>query len=49
MPELITHRIGLDEIQEGYDISSRPEATGALKVAMFGPESAHKLRAGHNG
>lgn len=42
MPDLITHRFGLEEIQEAYAIFSRPADTGALKVAMFGPESAHK-------
>lgn len=43
MPDLITHRFGLDEMQEAYDVFSRPAETGAMKVAMFGPESAHKL------
>ncbi|GAB6987676.1 alcohol dehydrogenase catalytic domain-containing protein [Nocardioides pyridinolyticus] len=32
---LITHRFGLDEIQDAYDIFSRPQESGALKVALF--------------
>jgi len=32
---LVTHRFGLDEIQDAYDVFSRPEETGALKVALF--------------
>jgi alcohol dehydrogenase len=31
----ITHRFGLDEIQDAYDVFSRPSDTGALKVALF--------------
>jgi len=41
MPNLITHRFGLDEIQDAYDVFSRPAETGALKVALFGPGSSH--------
>ena len=32
---LVTHRFGLDEIQDAYDIFSRPQDSGALKVALF--------------
>jgi alcohol dehydrogenase len=39
MPGLITHRFGLDEMQDAYDIFSRAGETGALKVALFGDES----------
>ena len=31
----ITHRFGLQQMQEAYDVFSRPEGTGALKVALF--------------
>lgn len=31
----ITHRFGLREMQEAYDVFSRPADTGALKVALF--------------
>src|ERR671911_611780 len=34
---LVTHRFGLDEMQDAYDVFSRPGDTGALKVALFGP------------
>jgi alcohol dehydrogenase len=39
MPGLITHRFGLDEMQDAYDVFSRPAETGALKVALFNEES----------
>lgn len=39
MPGLITHRFGLDEMQDAYDIFSRAGETGALKVALFSDES----------
>ncbi|WP_238694481.1 zinc-binding dehydrogenase [Nocardioides daphniae] len=32
---LVTHRFGLDEIQDAYDVFERPQDSGALKVAMF--------------
>jgi alcohol dehydrogenase len=35
LPGLITHRFGLDEVQDAYDTFSRPAETGALKVALF--------------
>jgi alcohol dehydrogenase len=35
LPGLITHRFGLDEMQDAYDVFSRPAVTGALKVALF--------------
>ena len=36
MPGLITHRFGLDEMQDAYDVFADPATTGALKVALFG-------------
>ena len=39
MPGLITHRFGLDEMQDAYDVFSRAAETGALKVALFNEES----------
>ncbi|MFF0341442.1 zinc-dependent alcohol dehydrogenase family protein [Kribbella sp. NPDC004875] len=36
LPGLITHRFGLDEMQDAYDVFSDPATTGALKVALFG-------------
>jgi alcohol dehydrogenase len=32
---LVTHRFGLDEMQEAYDVFADAENTGALKVALF--------------
>lgn len=32
---LVTHRFGLDEIQDAYDVFERPQDSGALKVALF--------------
>ncbi|MDJ0345834.1 alcohol dehydrogenase catalytic domain-containing protein [Streptomyces sp. H10-C2] len=32
---LITHRFGLDEMQEAYDVFSQAEQNAALKVALF--------------
>ncbi len=32
---LVTHRFGLQEMQEAYDVFSRPAQTQALKVALF--------------
>ncbi|MFD3573122.1 zinc-dependent alcohol dehydrogenase family protein [Streptomyces sp. NPDC058644] len=31
----VTHRFGLPEMQEAYDVFGRPEESGALKVALF--------------
>lgn len=31
----VTHRFALDEMQNAYDVFSRPAQTGALKVALF--------------
>jgi alcohol dehydrogenase len=31
----ITHRFGLREMQDAYDVFSRPQDTGALKMALF--------------
>ena len=39
MPGLITHRFGLDEMQDAYDVFSHAAETGALKVALFKEES----------
>ncbi|MEV7182311.1 zinc-dependent alcohol dehydrogenase family protein [Kitasatospora sp. NPDC093679] len=33
--ELVTHRFGLDEMQDGYDVFADPARTGALKVGLF--------------
>jgi alcohol dehydrogenase len=38
LPGLITHRFGLDEMQDAYDVFSSPATTGALKVALFGEQ-----------
>jgi alcohol dehydrogenase len=38
MPQLITHRFGLDEMQDAYDVFARAGETGALKVALFSTE-----------
>lgn len=35
LPDLITHRFGLDEMQDAYDVFSQAAETGALKVALF--------------
>ena len=32
---LVTHRFGLDEMQEAYDVFGRPGTSRALKVALF--------------
>jgi alcohol dehydrogenase len=39
LPRLVTHRFGLDEMQDAYDVFSHPADTGALKVALFTDES----------
>jgi alcohol dehydrogenase len=36
VPGLVTHRFGIDEMQDAYDVFSRPSETGVLKVALFG-------------
>jgi alcohol dehydrogenase len=33
---LVTHRFGLEEMQDAYDVFSRPAETDALKVVLFG-------------
>ncbi len=38
LPGLITHRFGLDEMQDAYDVFARAGETGALKVALFSTE-----------
>ena len=42
LPELITHRFELTQMQEAYDVVSRPSETGALKVALLG--AGHRPR-----
>ncbi|TCN31155.1 alcohol dehydrogenase [Kribbella orskensis] len=42
LPGLITHRFGLDEMQDAYDIFARAGETGALKVALFTMEGAEQ-------
>lgn len=37
---MTTHRFGLDEMQDAYDVFTRAGETGALKVALFSPEAA---------
>jgi alcohol dehydrogenase len=32
---LITHRFGIEEMQDAYDVFSRPQESGALKVVLF--------------
>ena len=32
---MVTHRFGIDEMMDAYDVFMRPEESGALKVAMF--------------
>jgi alcohol dehydrogenase len=44
MPELITHRFGLDEMQDAYDVFARAGETGALKVALFSTEGVESDR-----
>jgi alcohol dehydrogenase len=36
---LCTHRYGLDEMQDAYDVFAQAGETGALKVALFNPEA----------
>lgn len=36
---LCTHRYGIDEMQDAYDVFSRAGETGALKVALFNPDA----------
>jgi len=43
LPGLVTHRFGLDEMQDAYDVFSRPAETGALKVALFTDGSLHHV------
>lgn len=38
MPQLATHRFGLDEMEDAYEVFSDP-ASGALKVVLQGPEA----------
>jgi alcohol dehydrogenase len=39
LPDLVTHRYGLDEIQEAYDVFADASETGALKVVMYGEQA----------
>jgi alcohol dehydrogenase len=43
MPGLVTHRFGLDEFDEAYDVFAQPADTGALKVVLFSAEAAKEL------
>lgn len=36
---LLTHRFGLAEMQDAYDVFERAGETGALKVALFNPDA----------
>jgi alcohol dehydrogenase len=36
---LCTHRYGLDEMQDAYDVFAQARDTGALKVALFNPDA----------
>jgi alcohol dehydrogenase len=36
---LCTHRFGMDEMQDAYDVFARAGETGALKVVLFNPDS----------
>jgi alcohol dehydrogenase len=38
---IVTHRFGLDEMQDAYDTFSQPEVSGALKVVLFSEQSLH--------
>ncbi len=37
---LVTHRFGLEEMQDAYDVFSRPAETDALKVVLYGEHRA---------
>ncbi|MFE6648452.1 alcohol dehydrogenase catalytic domain-containing protein [Nocardioides sp. NPDC057772] len=39
LPDLVTHRFGLGEIQEAYDTFADATDTGAMKVLMIGDEA----------
>nr|WP_246401409.1 alcohol dehydrogenase catalytic domain-containing protein [Jiangella mangrovi] len=39
LPGLVTHRFGIDEMQDAYDVFSRPSETGVLKVALFAADA----------
>jgi alcohol dehydrogenase len=39
---LLTHRFGLDEMQDAYDVFERAAESGALKVALFSPEAVEQ-------
>lgn len=39
LPGMVTHRFGLAEIQDAYDVFADPAASGALKVALFGDDA----------
>ncbi|MEI8406649.1 MULTISPECIES: hypothetical protein [unclassified Kribbella] len=42
MPELITHRFGLGEMQDAYDVFARAGGTGSLTVALFSTEGVEQ-------
>lgn len=35
LPGVVTHRFGLDEMQDAYDVFADASGSGAIKVAMF--------------
>ncbi|KJY36056.1 MULTISPECIES: zinc-dependent alcohol dehydrogenase family protein [Streptomyces] len=35
---MVTHRFALDEMEEAYDVFSRADETGALKIVLGGPQ-----------
>ena len=39
MTSLLSHRFGLDEMQDAYDVFERAGETGAIKVALFNPDT----------
>lgn len=41
LPQLVTHRFGLGEIQDAYDVFADAADSGALKVVLYGPEALH--------
>lgn len=40
LPGLVTHRFGLDEMQDAYDVFADPATSAALKVVLFGDQAA---------
>jgi alcohol dehydrogenase len=40
--QFVTHRFGLDEMLEAYDVFGQASDTGALKVALFRTSEGHR-------